>query len=194
MFRHLPVTSLTDVTHNFEQLQGILSQAPETTFPANPVEGQEFYYSPASGITWHLKYNAASSFAHKWQFVGGAALVAGPAGSMIKKTTVKEPLTGGPSLTVPITGEYELGLQMAVLIAEGGGTEAVGYIREGSTILSTGMFTLAGSSAPEGALQCAFERFSFAAGTELTVAVGLSSAHTTEFAFARLTATPVRVN
>lgn len=193
MFRHLPVTSLADTTHNFEQLQGILNQAPEVAFPTNPVEGQVFYYSPAVGTTWSFKYNATSTSSHKWQFVGGPSLVAGPSGSMSKKTETNELLTGSPSMTVPLAGEYEVGLKLTAATTEAGLNEALGYIREGSTILSSVLYRSTVATANERVMTTNFERFQFATATVLTVAVGIVFTHTTLFGPATLSLVPVRV-
>src|SRR4051812_22380129 len=47
-----------------------------TSLPVSPVDGQEVYYvaDATNGVLWHLRYNAASASAYKWEFVGGSPL------------------------------------------------------------------------------------------------------------------------
>ena len=80
-----------------------------TTLPASPTDGQEHILvnsltNPA--YQWRFRYNAGSSSAYKWEFVGGSDLFGGPSGSVTGITTTPTPLTGGPSLVVPHAGDY----------------------------------------------------------------------------------------
>jgi hypothetical protein len=84
-----------------------------TTLPSSPSDGQEVYYvaSAANGVLWHLKYNAASASAYKWEFVGGSrwgsqdsTVVALNNASMIE-------LSPNISITLPLAGDYELGVE-----------------------------------------------------------------------------------
>lgn len=81
-----------------------------TTLPGAPVDGQECYFvaDAANGVVWHLKYRAADPSAHKWQFVGGPELLAGPSGSTSTASTAPVALASGPLITVPIAGDYEV--------------------------------------------------------------------------------------
>jgi hypothetical protein len=82
-----------------------------TALPATPYDGQEIYFvaDAANGVKWHLRYNAGSSSTHKWEFLGGAAIWAEvitqestSAQSYANLTTV------GPSLTIPLAGDYSV--------------------------------------------------------------------------------------
>jgi hypothetical protein len=82
-----------------------------TTLPASPVDGQiailvDSLTNPS--YQWMFRYNAGSTSAYKWEFIGGA-----PLGAFI---AADEPLTAdgswrdattvGPAVTVPRAGEY----------------------------------------------------------------------------------------
>jgi hypothetical protein len=87
-------------------------QAPRVTaLPANPVDGQECYFvaDATNGVLWHLRFNAASASAYKWEFVGGQALLnVVDAGETTTITTYANLATVGPQLTTPLAGEYEI--------------------------------------------------------------------------------------
>jgi hypothetical protein len=86
---------------------GIIGPSRVTALPANPVDGQECYFvaDAANGVLWHLRFNAASASAYKWEFVGGSPLFTSHVGGTTSATT---PATGlaGPSIVVPLAGEY----------------------------------------------------------------------------------------
>ncbi len=118
-FKHLPVRDFPDVTANFEQLMGLLQPPVVSSLPAVAVDGQEIFYQNATmaeaGVVWHLKYRAASTSAHKWEFVGGAALYAEAPGLVTTTSAAYTALSEGPSVTVPIAGDYEIGVQARIL-------------------------------------------------------------------------------
>lgn len=87
-----------------------LRPPPVTSLPGSPVDGQECYYlaDATNGIVWPLRYRAASASTYKWESIGAVsplsnevATVNGAAG-----TTYATAGLGGPSLTVPLAGEY----------------------------------------------------------------------------------------
>lgn len=83
-----------------------------TTLPASPIDGQEAVL--VDSITnptyqWRFRYNAGSSSAYKWEFIGGTSAMSGvtaaegtSSGSYVALTTA------GPSFTVPRAGDYEV--------------------------------------------------------------------------------------
>jgi hypothetical protein len=79
-----------------------------TSLPASPIDGQEIYYlaDATNGIIWHLRYRASSSSAYKWEFVGGSSLLAETAADAGLTTTIA---VIGPSLTLPLAGNYDFG-------------------------------------------------------------------------------------
>jgi hypothetical protein len=88
-----------------------------STLPGSPTDGQECYYlaHSAQGIVWHLRYRTASASTHKWEAVGGAAPIHDEIGSGDVSTlestaslTSAGLSTYGPSVVVPLAGEYEV--------------------------------------------------------------------------------------
>ena len=83
-----------------------------TSLPATPADGQEVYYvaDAANGVLWHLRYNAASASAYKWEFVGGSPLATE---RLPEETAASFPATtwGGfvndPVIAVPLAGDYD---------------------------------------------------------------------------------------
>lgn len=82
--------------------------------PGSPVDGQVCYYQDAgmatAGLVWTFRYRTASASSYKWESVGGPPLVNTVAtnentgsGSPVDLATV------GPSLTIPLAGEYDFG-------------------------------------------------------------------------------------
>jgi hypothetical protein len=81
--------------------------------PTSPVDGQEVYYvaDSTNGVLWHLRYNAASGSAYKWEFVGGTELYAEV--TAIESTTASTYValaTAGPTIALPLAGDYEVTL------------------------------------------------------------------------------------
>lgn len=82
-----------------------------TVLPASPSNGQECYFvaDAANGVVWHLKYHASSSSAYKWEYIGGTYLLATVETAESSAATAFGDLaTVGPSITVPLAGDYEV--------------------------------------------------------------------------------------
>jgi hypothetical protein len=84
-----------------------------TALPTSPVDGQECYFvaDAANGIKWHLKYNASSSSAYKWEYLGGPPLT-----STLTPVTARPVLTAAwaavpnvPTITMPLAGDFWIG-------------------------------------------------------------------------------------
>ena len=82
-----------------------------TSLPASPTDGQEAILVDSTTnptFQWRFRYNAGSSSAYKWEFVGGAPL-------LVADTASLTPANGSwvvdqtPKLTVPRSGEYQVG-------------------------------------------------------------------------------------
>lgn len=81
--------------------------------PSSPLDGYEIYYADAAmqtaGIAWHLRYNNASASAYKWEFLGGAPFFSEVTTSQgISTTTYADLATVGPSVTLPVAGDYDV--------------------------------------------------------------------------------------
>jgi len=77
-----------------------------TSLPGSPVDGQECLYlaDATNGVLWHFVYRAASS---AWLFAGGSSLFSKVATQENHSSTTYAALTtAGPSITVPLAGDY----------------------------------------------------------------------------------------
>ena len=94
---------------------GITPVSLVSALPSSPVDGQECYYHnpvmEALGIIWHLRYNAVSASAYKWEYLGGSDLQSGPQGAVVHAVASEIALTSGPTLTVPLSGDYRVGMR-----------------------------------------------------------------------------------
>lgn len=81
-----------------------------TSLPSSPVDGQEIYLQTSSmaldGVRWHLAYREASLSPYKWEFVGGGSLRSWAQTQVSTSGTTYVDLSGGPSLTIPVAGDY----------------------------------------------------------------------------------------
>lgn len=79
------------------------------------IDGMEVAYvaDSTNGILWHLKYNAGSASAYKWEYLGGPP--------MWDTTTPDSPTASltyaalgnaGPQITLPTPGDYMVGIGM----------------------------------------------------------------------------------
>jgi len=80
-----------------------------TTLPASPVDGQEAVL--VDSVTnptyqWRFRYNAGSTSAYKWEFVGGAPLAVDDASSRTMPTLGAWTAFTSPILTLPRAGDY----------------------------------------------------------------------------------------
>lgn len=96
-----------------------------SVLPSSPVDGQVVYFQntamAASGVVWTLRYRVASSSSHKWEFVGGAAIFSEVlTGQTTSSASFIDLATAGPSLTVPLTGDYDAEFGARILNAASG--------------------------------------------------------------------------
>jgi hypothetical protein len=81
-----------------------------TSLPASPVDGQEAILVGSvtnPSYQWRFRYNAGSSSAYKWEFIGGIPLLNEVAAlDSIAFAAYTDAATVGPQLTVPRSGEY----------------------------------------------------------------------------------------
>lgn len=109
-----------EIQENFEFLEDIVnpSRGLMSTLPPNPTDGEEIFYQNAAmaaeGVIWRLRYREASPLTHKWEFIGGPAIITAFSGNVEKKTEALEELPASPKLTVPLTGIYDLGFSIRI--------------------------------------------------------------------------------
>lgn len=80
-----------------------------TSLPTAPLDGQEIFYVADlnAGIVWHLKYRNADPSEFKWMFLGGGCLYSKVDGNSVVNTAGFSNF-GGPSLILPLAGDYEV--------------------------------------------------------------------------------------
>lgn len=77
-----------------------------TALPPGPVDGQEIFYAAdaTNGVIWHLRYRSGAS---GWEFIGGPPLQIYDVNSVTQaSSTFADFSTAGPSLTMPLAGDY----------------------------------------------------------------------------------------
>lgn len=84
-----------------------------SALPSSPVDGQEIFYQSAGmatdGLVWHLRYRAASASSYKWEFLGGSSLFSAvTTDQSTTSTTYTDLTTAGPSVTLPLAGDYDV--------------------------------------------------------------------------------------
>lgn len=92
---------------------GSTSRVVVTQLPGSAADGDEIYYQAdaAAGVVWHLRFNGQSPSQFKWEFLGGQALYAevlpneGTPGGAPAYGAIA---TAGPSITVPLAGDYDV--------------------------------------------------------------------------------------
>lgn len=95
-----------------------LIYAKGTTLPEDPAKDQFFSLDLGGGFVWNFRYNQGSPSADKWEFTGGPPLLAFDAGT--HSTSSSSYNGSGPTVTVPLSGEYmvEISLRMTVAGAD----------------------------------------------------------------------------
>lgn len=80
------------------------------------------------GYIWHFRYNAGSSSAYKWEFIGGSPIRAEITTSETTTSTSYTALTtAGPTITVPFNGTYIVTITAEVANSTSGGAAAMSY-------------------------------------------------------------------
>ena len=107
------------------KLDGMSSLRPPlvTALPGAPVDGQEIYYlaDAANGITWHLRYRAASASTYKWETIGGGPLYAEDLNSGSVSGGTYADIATAPSLVLPLAGDYFIAFGSVIANAAAGG-------------------------------------------------------------------------
>jgi hypothetical protein len=101
------------------------AQATVSSLPGSPVDGQECFYvaDATAGAVWHLKYRAASGSSYKWEFVGGSPLFAEvTTDESTTSATYAALTTAGPSITLPLAGDYRVAIGAAFETINAAGT------------------------------------------------------------------------
>jgi hypothetical protein len=105
----------------------------QTAFPGSPFDGQiEILEADATnGVYWLFRYRSAGG-THKWEFIGGAPLLAEVATSeAFDSTTYIDLATTGPQVTIPAAGDYDIHMG-SVITSGAGGTQIYTTVKLGA--------------------------------------------------------------
>jgi len=168
-----------------------------TTLPASPADGQEHVLVDSTTnptYTWRFRFNASSSSAYKWEFVGGAPAFV-QVGSQESTTTVATWLnltTIGPQFIAPRAGDY-LALANAYGVHSVSGTTlSFGIAINDTTPSITGAGGAAGANGFTA--QMIQQRATVVAGDALRARYYNGAAGTAQWGNRQLCVTPVRVS
>lgn len=179
-----------------------------TSLPATPYDGQEYTLvdsTSAPTYQWRLRYNAGAAGANKWEYVGGApAYATVEASESTTSLSHVDLTTPGPLLTVPRAGDYlvEYSGFIAKLSAAGWTTTlSTVYVNAGQSsplVQAIGtVYNAAASPYPWATVQ-ARAKLALAASDVLKVRYSISvvdtAGHGANFAWRRLTVTPLRLS
>ena len=120
------------------------------SFPASPSDGAEHVLIDNLGnpsYQWRFRYNAGSSSAYKWEFIGGPPLQGYSGASVVVNTTGTWTNIVSSTFTIPRAGEYILSGDSTVSHPSAGPTCYVGIYAGGVSnvpIYSNGGFPSAG--------------------------------------------------
>jgi hypothetical protein len=82
-----------------------------TSLPTQPYDGQvvDYLADSTNGVVWRFRYRAAEAGSYKWYFVGGPPMFNEvTANESMASTSYGNLGTTGPSLTVPLAGDYDV--------------------------------------------------------------------------------------
>lgn len=98
-----------------------------TSPPAYPHNGMmiDVVADAGAGVVWRFRYRSGSSHQHKWEFVGGSPLQQRTYGDVDTTSTSYTALSGSPTITVPLTGEYAITHGVRQFYSVGGPGNAV---------------------------------------------------------------------
>lgn len=95
--------------------------------PPYPHDGMmvDYVADSTNGVVWRFRYRSGSSHQHKWEFVGGSPLQQRTYGDVDTTSTSYTALSGSPTITVPLTGEYAITHGVRQFYSVGGPGNAV---------------------------------------------------------------------
>jgi hypothetical protein len=124
--------------------------------PCSPFDGQEIYYQvDTNGTIWHLRYRTGSASTYKWEYLGGTSIsdeITTTTGTISDTVNYVDGSPIGPSVTIPLAGEYkvELGAMWNATGANQGGyvgfKNGAASITDGARVFYPGI--LSGSTYP----------------------------------------------
>ena len=176
-----------------------LAQKPSygTSLPASPTDGQEaILVDSVTNPTyqWRFRYNAGSSSAYKWEFVGGTPVAVATSGTATWATSWGN-IAGGPSFTLPRAGDW---LLQASAIASNTAADTQSFVGADDSTAPSNIAPIASSfiqvatAARWGTGYATGRANGLAAGVQVAFRVAVSGG-TSTYDFRRLVVQPVRV-
>jgi hypothetical protein len=114
--------------------QGISSYG--TTLPGSPIDGQQaILVDSVTNPTyqWQFRYNAGSSSAYKWEFIGGTPITAEVTGTDTSTSTTYTLLANGPSVVLPRAGDWLVEIEAVISNTNAGTTN---YLNAGDSAIA----------------------------------------------------------
>jgi hypothetical protein len=124
-----PVTA--SAMNHIEDGVGLVAPPYGTSLPASPADGQEAILVDSvsnPSYQWRFRYNAGSSSAYKWEFIGGAP--ASSSADPLEATTSQTYVvltTPGPSITLPRAGDYLISISADMAAAPNNDTARASF-------------------------------------------------------------------
>jgi hypothetical protein len=109
--------------------------------PTSPADGDEVDYLPSAtaGVVWRFRFNSSSASVYKWEFVGGSELRSDVAASDMVTSTAYAPVaTSGPSLVLPLGGEFNVEIGCYALVALASADAVLMSVFDGTNMASDG--------------------------------------------------------
>lgn len=175
-----------------------------TALPTTPIDKQTCFFQTAAmatdGAVWMLRYNQASVSAYKWEFIGGGPLRAVvETAQTTNSATYTDLATVGPSVTLPLDGDYLLDYGGNVLFA--GNAAFIGWVGVGLGAVATDTNAVDFGVGPQGGNSAAAAigrqqlrlGLTVASNSPLRLQYRQDGGQTLTFAKRFLVATPIRV-
>ena len=120
-----------------------------TSLPASPSDGQEYVLVDSvsnPSYQWRFRYNAGSSSAYKWEFVGGSPATADVATQETSTSTSYVDLATVQAITLPRAGEYMFHFGAECSNSNGGTALQAAIFKAGSQISERSQTTTPGNN------------------------------------------------
>ena len=169
-----------------------------TELPVTAQDGDEirFLADSTNGVVWHLRYRAGAPSAYKWEYLGGRPLYAAVfTQESTTSTSYGSLATAGPSVTLPLSGDYDVSHGCQSQAAAGvGNASAVASFAVGSTGPIDGdSSTVYGPNPTEASVVRTVRKTGLGAvALDMRFKIG-TGAGTAYFAHRWITATPIRL-
>lgn len=167
-----------------------------TALPSSPVDGQVINYQADAnnGVIWRFRYNAASVSSFKWEFIGGSSLSAGPAGDITTAATSYVAMTGGPTIVLPFSGDYDIELTTSHIANQASSGYSTSDVQANTTDTGPSVtFVFQNATGQAIDLFKSIRVNSLTVGQTLNVKVYCANGGSNRFVNARLRIRPIRV-